>query len=81
MKNKLNGNDDLKQEIYDLAFMMWDGLGFFGFDDTKIGRLEGKQVRCRDKFTSLKTTPIMAISLIVAIIIIVGEADLWLNGV
>ena len=61
--------------------MMWDGLGFFGFDDRKIGRLEGKPVRWRDKFTSVKTSSIMVISFIVAIIIIAGEARLWLHNV
>ena len=32
---------------------MWDGLGFFGFDERKIARLEGKPVRFLDKFKSI----------------------------
>ena len=60
--------------------MMWDGLGFFGFDDRKVARLEGKPIRYQDKFTSLQETPVMVIGLIVAIIIIAGEAGLWLNN-
>ena len=61
--------------------MMWDGLGFFGFDDRKIARLEGKPVKYRDKFTSIRETPLLIFGLIVAIIIIAGEAELWLNSV
>ena len=61
--------------------MLWDGLGFFGFDDRKIARLEGKPVRWRDKFTSVKATPLMVITLIVAIYIIFDEARLWLHSV
>ena len=60
---------------------MWDGMGFFGFDDRKLPRLEGKTVKYQDKFTSIKETPLMTIGLIVAIIIIVSEAKLWLNSV
>ena len=70
-----------KSDFSEIALIMWDGLGFFGFDDRKIPRLEGKPVRFRDKFTSIKETPIMTIGLIVAIIIIAGEAKLWLNAV
>lgn len=60
--------------------MLWDGLGFFGFDDRKLGRLEGKPVRYRDKFTSVQETPLMLIGIVVAIIIIAGEANLWLDN-
>ena len=66
--------------MHDIALMMWDGLGFFGFDDRKVARLEGKPIRYQDKFTSLQETPVMVIGLIVAIIIIAGEAGLWLNN-
>ena len=60
---------------------MWDGLAFFGFDDRKIGRLEGKPVSWWDKFTSVKASSIMAITIIITIIIIAGEASLWLKSV
>ena len=65
--------------MHDLAFMMWDGLGFFGFEDRKVGRLEGKPVRYSDKFTNVTGTPIMVIGHIIGIIIIVNEAGNWLN--
>ena len=36
------------------AFITWDGLGFFGFDDTKLARLRGAPVKVTDKFKSKK---------------------------
>ena len=50
--------------------MLWDGLVFFGFDDTKLERLNGKKPELIDKFKSTKwllKTTILAI-LIVAVI-------------
>ena len=47
------GDPNKKSELSEIALIMWDGLGFFGFDDRKIPRLEGKPVRYRDKFTSV----------------------------
>ena len=34
--------------------MTWDGLGFFGFDDSKLGRLKGQPVRFWDKLKNKK---------------------------
>jgi hypothetical protein len=77
----VSGDPNKKSELSEIALIMWDGLGFFGFDDRKIARLEGKPVRYRDKFTSMQETPLMIIGLIVAVIIIAGEAGLWINVV
>ena len=30
--------------------MMWDGLGFFGFDNAKLGRLKGEPVTYATKY-------------------------------
>jgi len=30
--------------------LLWDGLGFFGFDETKLDRLKGKPVTFFTKF-------------------------------
>ena len=81
LKTKQVEDDKKKSYLSDYALIMWDGLGFFGFDDRKIARLEGKPVRYRDKFTSMQETPLMIIGLIVAVIIIAGEAGLWINVV
>ena len=53
--------------------MMHDGLGFFGFDDTKIERLRGKPVTWCTPFTSKKQNLILVIGLIVGIYIIMTE--------
>ena len=33
-------------------YMMWDGLGFFGHDDNKLGRLRGKKPKWYDRFVN-----------------------------
>ena len=44
----------LYEIIYSYCLMMWDGLTFFDFDETKLNRLRGnkKEVKFTDKFTS-----------------------------
>jgi hypothetical protein len=54
--------------------MMWDGLGFFGFSDTKLARLQGKKVTWCTPFLSWKNTPLLFIGLAVMTYIIVTEA-------
>jgi hypothetical protein len=54
--------------------MMWDGLGYFGFDDTKLARLRGEQVTWWTPFTSWKTTTLSFVGLAVGIYIIITEA-------
>ena len=34
--------------------MLWDGLVFFGFDDTKLARLNGAKTSYLDKFKNKK---------------------------
>ena len=53
---------------------MWDGLGFFGFSDTKLPRLRGKEVTWWTPLLSMKTTPLMIISFSVAAFIIIAQA-------
>ena len=36
--------------INEYLFFLWDGLGFFGFDDNKLERLYGKKPRWFDPF-------------------------------
>ena len=55
--------------------MMWDGLGFFGFSDTKLGRLRGKKVNWCTPFLSWKNTPLLIIGLTVMMVIIISEVD------
>ncbi len=51
--------------------MIWDGLGFFGFDDTKLARLnKNGHYAFTDKCTSFKwvTASIASITVIIAVI-------------
>ena len=45
--------------------MWWDGLIFFGYDDTKLPRLNGKKTSFTDKFRNKKWMMVTLISLFV----------------
>ena len=64
-----------KQVISQYALLMWDGLGFFGFSDTKLGRLKGEKVNWCTPLISWKGTPILIISIIVGMIIVISEVN------
>jgi len=67
-------NKDMKKAIFsEYALMMWDGLGFFGFSDTKLARLKGKKVTWLTPFLSWFNTPMLIIGLVVMGAIIVSE--------
>ena len=34
------------------VYLLWDGLGFFGFDDNKLERVKGKEPRWYDRFVN-----------------------------
>jgi len=53
--------------------MVWDGLGFFGTDHTKLGRLEGEKVTVWTPFKSYKVMILSTIGFIVATYVIVTE--------
>ena len=44
--------DSLKDYLFNYIFLLWDGLGFFGFDDNKLERLKGKKPNWYDRFTN-----------------------------
>ena len=46
--------------------MLWDGLIFFGFDDTKLARLNGSPTSYLDKFKNKKwlATTLLGISIV-----------------
>jgi hypothetical protein len=56
------------------ALQVWDGLGFFGFDDTKLDRLKGKPLDFLTKFTSIKWIILNFLSLIIIILVLIMEA-------
>jgi hypothetical protein len=53
--------------------MLWDGLTFFGFDDTKLGRLKGEPVSVWDKFKNKKWLISMFIAFAVIIFVLSTE--------
>ena len=56
-------------------WMVWDGLDFFGFDDTKLPRLRGVKPSIYDKFKNKKQVSVFAIMLAIAILIITRESS------
>ena len=49
---KQSGTDKCCDLFTTYLFLLWDGLGFFGFDDTKLPRLKGITPKWYDRFTS-----------------------------
>jgi hypothetical protein len=55
-------------------FYIWDGLGFFGFDDTKLARIKNKRPGSyMDACGSFKWSIANLLTLIVAVFIITSE--------
>ena len=68
--------DSTWQELlYDYSLMVWDGLGFFGFDDTKLARLKGEKVTFFTKFKSLKWSIATLMTLTAIMYVLVTEAS------
>ena len=51
--------------------MMWDGLEFFGIDDTKLARINGVKTSYLDKFKNKKwlLTTFLGISVVTYVIV------------
>ena len=62
-ENKKNGSCEM---LAPYIFLLWDGLGFFGFSHNKIDRLKGKTPRWFDRFFNWKymTVNIIFLSII-----------------
>ena len=63
----------LKKNFYGYSLMLWDGLGFFGTDHTKLGRLKGEKVDFYTPFKCFRKMILMLILLSVTIYILVTE--------
>jgi len=61
--------------MYDYLFMWWDGLVFFGFDDTKLARLDGAPVSFLDKFKNKKWLVMTIVSISVISSVIMSETS------
>ena len=55
-----------REMLFAFIFMIWDGLGFFGFSPNKINRLKGQPPRWWDRFFNFKY---MAVHLLFAAVV------------
>lgn len=70
-----SGKETWKAKLYGYTLMLWDGLGFFGTDHMKLGRLRGEKVNFCTPFKSPRTLLLGLAGLILAIVIIVIEVE------
>ena len=55
--------------------MLWDGLDFFGFDDTKLARLNGHPTSYFDKFKNKKWLAKTFIGVTIVLYVILSSAS------
>ena len=56
-------------------WMLWDGLDFFGFDDTKLARLNGVKTSYLDKFKNKKWMFMTFIVIVIATVVGMKETS------
>jgi len=59
----------------EIMFLFWDGFAFFGTDDNKLNRLEGKPPRWYDPFCNWRWMLANTIGCTVAIVILMKESS------
>lgn len=55
--------------------MLWDGLDFFGFDDTKLARLNGVKTSYLDKFKNKKWMFMTFIVIVISTVVGIKETS------
>lgn len=55
--------------------MVWDGLIFFGFDDTKLARLNNVKTSYFDKFKNKKWLMFTSLSLLIIVFVLTSEVS------
>ena len=55
--------------------MLWDGLNFFGFDDTKLARMNGAKTSYLDKFKNKKWLVKNSIGLAIVFYVIISSVS------
>ena len=73
IKEKVNEKMGIKQFIYEYSLLLWDGFAFFGFDDTKLGRIKGAKVTFTEKFKSKRWMTFTFSGMIVILIVLISE--------
>lgn len=72
-QKRLTRWQELRKNVYGYSLMLWDGLGFFGTDHMKLGRLKGEKVDFCTPFKSPRTAAISLLGAIFAIYIVLTE--------
>ena len=64
-------NRTFSEHLKEYIWMLWDGLTFFGFDDTKLARLNGVPTSYLDKFKNKKwlSTSILGVTIVTYVIL------------
>ena len=65
--------DNFKENMYQFTLMLWDGLGFFGTNHTKLGRLKGEKVNFMTRFKSPNILIMSLVGTILTLYIIIQE--------
>ena len=66
----------IKRFGYGYTLMLWDGLGFFGTDHAKLGRLKGEKVNFCTKFKSPRTLIVSLVGIILGVLLLYNELKL-----
>lgn len=74
-QKKLTPCQEFCKNLYGYSLMLWDGLGFFGTDHMKLGRLRGEPVNFCTMFTSPRTLILSLLGLGIGIYIVITEAE------
>ena len=64
-----------KKNFYGYTLMLWDGLGFFGTDYMKLGRLKGEKVDFFTRCSSPKDLILLSLTLGVSLYFIFTEIE------
>lgn len=70
-----DNNETWKDRLYGYSLMVWDGLGFFGTDHTKLGRLKGVKVNFCTPFKNYRLLVLSILGFVIVMIVIIMEAN------
>ena len=65
----------LCDQIKAYLWMLWDGLEFFGFDDTKLARLNGHPTSYMDKFKNKKWIGTTVLGLTIVLYVLISSIE------
>ena len=74
-QKELSNWNEFKKNFYGYSLMVWDGLGFFGTDHMKLGRLKGEKVTFCTFLTSPRSLIMTVLGLTIASYLILTEVD------